>query len=352
MKAHRFIFFVVLTILFLGCKETQSTAERSDNAANDSSAEVSTTFNVVFYNVENLFDTEDDPQKADEEFTPAGEKEWTPERYDQKLAKLSRVIAASDDKLPAVIGLCEVENRKVVEDLAKTGALAAIEYGVIHRESPDGRGIDVALLYDTKRLNLNEAGVITTTLPVGDRPNTRLILHASGDINGAPVHFFVNHWPSRYGGKEKSEPNRLAVASNLRTYLDAVLQNDPDAEIIMMGDFNDHPDDKSIVEVLNAGSLSSSQPLANLMYDLHKKGKGSYNYRGEWGALDQFIVTRSLTDGEGIDVQPETVRFVRHDWMMYVNDKGEAYPNRTYGGPNYYGGFSDHLPIVATFSVY
>lgn len=334
--------------MLFACQEPRSTAK--DKVTADLQPEAA--FTVMFYNVENLFDLEDDPDKADEEFTPLGEKRWDEQRYQTKLNHLSKVISSTGAELPDVIGLCEVENRKVLEDLANTGKLKGKAYQIIHRESPDGRGIDVALLYNPDRIALREAGVIETFLPVGDRPNTRLILHASGKVNDRNVHFFVNHWPSRWGGKEASEPKRLAVAENLRSYLDEVIENDPDAEIVLMGDFNDHPDDRSLTDALGAGPVGSSSELLNLMYDMHKKGLGSYNYRGEWGALDQFIVSSTLLDGSALDVKPESAQFIRHDWMMYVNDEGMAYPSRTYGGTNYYGGYSDHLPILAEFVVY
>lgn len=348
MKALKFIFSSLLIVMLIACQETHTTTKDVTGEASAPEAE----FNVMFYNVENLFDLEDDPQKADEEFTPLGEKRWDEQRYQTKLVHLSKVISSAGAELPDVIGLCEVENRKVVEDLANTGKLKGKPYEIIHRESPDGRGIDVALLYNPERIKLREAGVIETTLPVGDRPNTRLILHASGKINKRNVHFFVNHWPSRYGGKEKSEPNRMAVAQNLRNYLDQLIADDPDAEIVLMGDFNDYPVEPSITDVLGAEPLSKQGSLVNLMDEMHRKGLGSYNYRGEWGALDQFMVSSTLMDGKGLDVKPESAQFIRHDWMMYVNDQGEAYPSRTYGGANYYGGYSDHLPILAEFLIY
>lgn len=301
---------------------------------------------VMFYNVENLFDMEDDPSTFDEDFTPTGKLTWDQGRFDKKLLNLGKVVAAASQtkELPSIIGLCEVENRSVVEDFAKSAYLKAVPYKVIHKDSPDGRGIDVALLYDERVISLEEVNYIESKLPAGDRPNTRLAMHVKGTIAGKELHLFVNHWPSRSGGKDATEPNRLTVAYNVRQEVNATLEKNPEAHIILMGDFNDHPNDKSLVEVLSAGR-KDEKLLYNLMWEKHKRGEGSYNYRGNWGALDQFIVSQNMADGFDLEVDESTVRFVREEWMMYTNDKGEVFPSRTYGGPNYYGGYSDHLPI-------
>lgn len=333
----RVLFAGLFISLFLCCSEHRPTVLSGDNGS----------LNLLFYNVENLFDTQDDPRTADEEFTPAGKKMWTEERYQNKLLNLGKVIASANDCMPDIIGLCEVENRKVLGDLIASPHFEKTNYSILHQDSPDGRGIDVALIYDPSRIQLEEAGYIQSTLPSGDRPNTRLILHARGTFNGSPFHVFVNHWPSRYGGQEKSEPNRLTVAYNLRQAINAVMSAEPDAQIVLMGDFNDYPNNKSLTDVLSAGR-KGEKLLTNLMWEQHKRGEGSYYYRGEWGALDQFIVSQNLLDGEGAEVDQSSVIFVRHEWMMYTDSTGVAFPNRTYGGPNYYGGFSDHLPIFMT----
>lgn len=333
----------IIPIFILGivsCKEVKPTA----------ASENTNELQLVFYNVENLFDIEDDPNKADEEFTPTGKKMWTADRYDHKLKQLGKVISSANSHMPDILGVCEVENKRVLEDLNASSNFAKVNYSILHKESPDGRGIDVGLLYNPERIRLDDIEYIESTLPVGDRPNTRLVMHAMGEFNGEELHVYVNHWPSRYGGQKESEPNRLTVAYNVRKSMDEVIAANPAANIVMMGDFNDHPNNKSIMEVIGA-DLDGKKGMVNLMWEKHKRGEGSYNYRGDWGALDQFIVTPTLTDGKGLDVDENSVQFVKHDWMMYVNDEGEAYPNRTYGGPNYYAGFSDHLPIAMTLIV-
>ncbi|WP_306642937.1 endonuclease/exonuclease/phosphatase family protein [Sanyastnella coralliicola] len=332
---QRLILLAVFICSFLACSDVRPTAINEDDSS----------ISLMFYNVENLFDTVDDPDTYDEEFTPTGSKEWTEERYQHKLSQLGKVIASADSHMPDILGLCEVENATVVQDLIESAWFKKAGYDFLHVDSPDGRGIDVALIYNPDRIELSLASTIQSKLPVGDRPNTRLVMHAEGEFEGKALHVFVNHWPSRHGGQEHSEPNRLTVAYNVRQKIDEILEKDPEAQIVMMGDFNDHPNNKSLMEVLSAGKKGDRKLLVNLMWEKHKSGLGSYNYKGDWGALDQFIVSQNLVDGEGADVDESTVEFVKHDWMMYVNDKGEAYPSRTYGGKNYYAGFSDHLPI-------
>ncbi len=343
MKKSAFLYFtaaIAVALLLNSCHSVQNT---SFNPSKE-------TLSIAFYNVENLFDLEDDPNTFDEEFTPNGKKAWTKDRYETKLLNLGKVVSSMDEAMPDVLGLCEIENRKVVEDLNKSPYFSGVNYQILHQESPDGRGIDVGLMFNADKIQLEIEGVIESTLPAGDRPRTRLILHAKGETNGEELHIFVNHWPSRSGGQEESEPNRLTVAFNLRNYIDEVLEKNPNALIVLMGDFNDHPNNKSIQDILRAGK-GKDYLLENLMWEKHKNGEGSYNYRGDWGALDQFMVSQNLLDGKGVDVVPESVQFVKHDWMMYVNKDGQASPSRTYGGPNYYGGYSDHLPIFMTLSL-
>jgi predicted extracellular nuclease len=329
--------FVLMTIASLECCKEKK--ELSIVAEDDSIL-------VAFYNVENLFDTADDPAIKDEEFTPTGRKAWTEERLQDKVEKLAKVLSSLSEQLPDVVGLCEVENRDVVQMLRDADALAAKDYQIVHKDSPDGRGIDVALIYDANKITVDHQSYIQSKLPIGDRPNTRLVLYARGVKNNDTLHFFVNHWPSRYGGQEKSEPNRLTVAYNVKNTLDSIRKASPDARIVLMGDFNDYPNNKSINEIIGAG-IKSEMPFYNMMWETHKAGKGSYNYKGEWGCLDQFIVSQGTVNASsGFSVKPDAGQIIKHDWMMYVNKEGVAYPNRTYGGPQYYGGYSDHLPIL------
>lgn len=297
---------------------------------------------VVFYNVENLFDTINDPVINDEEFLPEAEKEWNSERYAKKLADLSRVLGAvNPEELPEIIGLCEVENRQVVEDLAATAPLAQGNYQTVHIDSPDKRGIDVALLFRKGEFKL----IHHEALLVDPGFETRDILHVYGKLGKDKIHLFVNHWPSRWGGLEKSQPNRLVAAETLKTKVDELLADDPEAKIIIMGDMNDEPDNKSLAEVLNAQAPNSKAELYNLMIPLDEQHKGSYNYRGNWNMLDNLVVSASVLRGKGFVVTDQLGQVFQQEWMEYRNKKGQVSPNRTYGGPNYYGGISDHFPV-------
>lgn len=302
---------------------------------------------ILFYNVENLFDTKDDPKTSDEEFTPNGYKKWTQDRYNDKLTKLAKVVVASSKKHPVLIGLAEIENKNVVEDLVKMNDLKSTNYKVVHEESPDNRGIDVALIYDADRFKYLAHKSYRVDFPWDATIKSRDILMVQGVLAGNDtVNVFVNHWPSRRKGKEASEPKRMQAAKKLNEAISEVKKNNPNAKILCMGDFNDHPSDNSLVNGLNAGDANSTSGLVNLMLPLEKSGLGSHNYRGEWGMLDQIIVSSSfLETTKGYSIKSKKAFILKEDWMLYYNDKGEASPSKTYGGPNYYGGYSDHLPV-------
>lgn len=297
---------------------------------------------VVNYNVENLFDTEDDKHIDDNEFLPDSEKHWTKGRYQKKLDDIARVLTSIDEKdLPEIIGLAEIENRRVLEDLVKTKAMARGHYAIVHQDSPDERGIDVALLYRPDEFQF----ISIEAIVVYPGFKTRDILHVYGKFKKENFHFFVNHWPSRIGGLEKSEPNRIVAAETLKKTVDQVLAADPNANIVIMGDMNDTPENKSLKEVLGAGMPGSRSQLVNLMMPLALEGKGSYYYRGSWDMLDNLVVSQSLLDSKGFRVSPVTGHIFSQDWMNYTDKNGNVSPNRTYGGPNYYGGVSDHYPV-------
>jgi predicted extracellular nuclease len=317
---------VLFVILFVSCRSGKETNH----------------ITVVGYNVENLFDTVDDPHKNDNEFLPDSKKEWTPERYQKKLNDIARVLSdINPEDMPEIIGLAEIENQKVLEDLVKTEALAPGNYKIAHRESPDKRGIDVALLYRPDEFKLYGYEAI----PVDPGFATRDILHVWGRFKREKFHFFVNHWPSRIGGLAKSEPARIVAAESLKKAVDPVLAEDPEAHIVIMGDMNDEPFNKSLRSVLGAASPESDSTLVNLMMPLSEAGKGTYNYRGNWNMLDNLVVSSNLLDQKGFRVTPPTGFIFHESWMEYTGKKGEISPNRTYGGPNYYGGVSDHFPV-------
>lgn len=303
-------------------------------------------YTVVSYNVENLFDIVDDPNIPDEEFLPESEKQWNKERYQKKLDDLVKVISEINPKeLPEIIGLVEVENREVLEDLIRTGALADEKYDIVHEESPDYRGIDVALIYRKNAFKV----VAHETLPVifSDDPEfkTRDILHVEGKIRNKTVHLFVNHWPSRIGGEDKTEPKRILAAKVLKKKVDQLLADDPKVRIIIMGDMNDEPSNKSLLETLGAQSPDSGMKLVNLMMPDDALGFGTYFFSGNWNMLDHLIVSYGLINGRGIQVDKNKGFVYQNDWMVFTNKNGDKTPNRSYVGNKYVGGVSDHFPV-------
>lgn len=309
---------------------------------------------VVFYNVENLFDIRNDMGERDGEFTPEGANKWTEDRYQKKLEDLAKVLSSVNKKeMPEIIGLCEIENRKVIDDLVKTSLMKDGDYEIEHFESPDFRGIDCALLYRPDEFKVIKSYPVKIAFADDLAYTTRDILYVKGETrNKEEFHIFVNHWPSRIGGLEQTEPKRVAVAQLLKSKIDSVLKVNPRANILVMGDMNDEPSNKSISEVLAAKSPEiKNAALVNLMYPDHSNKKGSYNYRGTWNMLDNIIVSAGLLDNNGFQCI-EKQGFVFHEkWMEYEDKTNGITPNRTYGGPNYYGGVSDHFPVFVNFSL-
>ncbi len=349
------IAFLSSLIFFIGC-DASNNANTNDAPNNVDQAESQTDnkksrkdVRIAFYNVENLFDPADDPNKPDEEFTPKGKNKWTIDRYEKKLKQLGKVINTME--LPTFIGLCEVENKKVVVDLAANEALADGHYDIAHVESNDYRGIDVALLYNKNRFTVESVENKVLSFPRritnGQNYTSRDLFHVTGQLDdGETLHIFVNHWPSRRGGLKASEPKRTFVAGKLRQMIDKVQADDKDARIIIMGDFNDETDNKSITKVLKAVAKDSDTPneLVNCFAAQDAKDEGSYNYRGTWNMLDQIILSDNFFDSNSA-LQYESSTIFKEDFIMYKDSRNGPSPSRTYGGPNYYGGFSDHLPV-------
>ena len=303
-------------------------------------------YTVVSYNVENLFDTVDDPKIPDEEFLPTSEKKWDSERYQKKLNNLVRVITEINPKeLPEIVGLVEVENRTVLEDLIRTGVLKNQKYGIIHEESPDYRGIDVALIYRQDAFQEVSHETLPVVFPDDPEFKTRDILHVTGKIKKKTVHVFVNHWPSRIGGDEKTEPKRVLAASVLKSKIDQILAEDPSARIIIMGDMNDEPANKSLYETLGAESPDSGARLVNLMMPDDAKSMGTYFYSGSWNMLDNLVVSDALIKGKRFQVVDDKGFIFTNEWMTFTNKNGDKTPNRSYVGNKYVAGVSDHFPV-------
>ena len=309
-------------------------------------------YGVMFYNLENLYDTINDPKVDDETFLPGADRKWDDEKYKKKLKQLSKVIATGADEMPVLVGLCEVENLMVVNDLAATLNLSAANYSVVHFDSPDERGIDVALMYNKNVFTPKVKSPIHVTIPADSVDYTRDILYVAGTINingkKEDLHIFVNHWPSRSEGEEVSAPKRAAAAQTLKHVIDSLNNKFTDPNIIIMGDFNDTPFDISIQKILMAQETNNTyadECLVNTMADKQKTGEGTYNFKGNWQVLDQIIVSESLLDKNSIDADLNTAKIVKQDWMLFHHDKYGDSPDRTYSGIKYIGGYSDHLPV-------
>lgn len=305
---------------------------------------------ITHYNVENLFDTIDDPKINDDEFLPGGKNNWTAERYAIKLERLSQVVLAMNNGTgPDLLGICEIENRQVAEDLRQRIHQKGRKYAMAHFESPDNRGIDVGLIYDSKKFKLLRAQSLTVTLP-GEKPwPTRDVLLVTGQLkNKSRLHVFVNHWPSRSGGQEKSEINRMAAAKVVRQAIDSLLAADPTAHILTMGDFNDGPADIAPRQIMGADSLpQGTAPLYNPFLALNSDTtQGSYNYRGAWQFIDHIsISTNSFNEKSKIKYIQGSAKAEKFDFMLEKEGRYAGNPWRTYAGSRYLGGYSDHLPV-------
>ncbi len=312
---------------------------------------------IAFYNLENLFDTDDDPQNpGDDEWLPSAAKQWTPQRYQEKLGRLATTIATlgggASTGGPALLGVCEVENEKVLRDLLTQPPLATSNYGIVHRESPDWRGIDCGLLY--RREKFEVIGSQALYVDIGTRSDgsprtTRDILMVVGQLEGAPLTVFVNHWPSRRGGEAASRPGREAAAQLLRAAVDSIQAADPAMGIIIVGDFNDDPTSPSLAKTLQATGKrgdAAQTGLYNPMTSLYRQGEGSLGYRDSWNLFDQIIVSDNLAQAdEGWRLKQ--ARVLRQPNLLQPSGRFKGYPLRTYVGNSYLGGYSDHLPVYA-----
>lgn len=308
---------------------------------------------IMFYNAENLFDTEDDSLKRDDDFTPQGMKYWSYKKYRKKLYNISKVITAIGQwEMPEIVGLCEIENRFVLTELLQKTALNKFDYRIVHKESPDRRGIDVALLYRSSQFSLIEYEAVRVRFPFAANRPTRDILYVKGRTNNNDtLHLFVNHWPSRWGGQMATDRKRRYAASVLKRKTDSLFEADNNPKIIIMGDLNDYPENGSLMEDLDAKTefeKPENEQLYNLAFYLqNSKGKGTHKHKGEWGVLDQLIVSGALLKAEskmasGID----NAHVFDAPFLLETDENHTGYKAfRTYIGMKFHDGFSDHLPV-------
>ena len=315
---------------------------------------MSLTFSLMFYNTENFYDTVDDPLTMDDDFTPKGSRKWTDERYNEKVRKITDVInEIVRPEFPDIIALAEIENKTVMNSiLDEMRSRGKKGYSYVHYDSPDERGSDVAIIYNMHSFKILKTEPILVHLP-GIEDRTRDILYVKGKLpNDETLHLFVTHFPSRGEGKNLSEPRRYFVAGELKNAIHKVTDKDSNAKVIIMGDFNDTPDNNSVDEVLGAQKNFENiqnKKLYNLLYPRHKRGLGS-TFHKEWMLFDQIIVSGSLLTANNIDCKPEYADIFNPEWLLYFGKSGVPKPNRTYSG-KYVGGYSDHLPVFLKFFI-
>lgn len=310
---------------------------------------------VGFYNLENLHDTifDTDTNKImQDDYTPHGDKKWDSEKYNHKLENLSKVIAdMATDVVPegmAILGVAEVENRNVLEDLVKTEKLAKRNYQIVHYDSPDKRGIDVGLIYNPSLFKVVSSKTFELKMPDDSTFFTRDQLLVSGIMNGELVHVIVAHWPSRSGGEKRSAPKRIAAGQLGRAIIDSLLMIDSGAKIIYMGDLNDDPNNLSVKKYMNTvdkPELVKDKVLLNPMEPFFKKGIGTLAYRDTWNLFDQLIVTPGLVGKDYSTIKYYNAKVYNKSYLKQTNGQYAGYPLRTHAGGAYMGGYSDHFPV-------
>ncbi len=308
---------------------------------------------IGFYNLENLFDTIDNTLINDEEFLPSGIRNYNTAIYRDKLTKLASVIAqmgtAYTPDGPAILGVAEIENDTVLNDLIKETQLKKRNYQFVHYDSKDARGVDVGLLYNPTYFSVIASDKLFVSLPTGskDAYYTRDILWVKGKLNGELIHLYVNHWPSRSGGEKRSEPGRIAAAAVCRKHIDSILLKEPNAKIVVMGDLNDDPTNKSVEKVLKAvdkDQLDQQGALFNPWLDLFRNGIGTLAYQDAWGLFDQIIVSKQWLNKDQSGFFLYQPHVFNNEFLVENNGRYKGYPMRTWDGNSYRGGYSDHFP--------
>jgi hypothetical protein len=341
----RFFTLTLLSLIFLSSLSTYSQKKY-------------TAHNIAFYNLENLFDTENDPEKNDEA-SPIMEMKADREAvYKKKLHNMATVIADIGKEItknaPVVLGVSEIENIKVLEDLLNEPELKDKNYGIVHFDSPDGRGIDVALLYQKAYFKPTIKSSHELVIYDDDSRNrvyTRDQLLVSGLLEGEMIHVIVNHWPSRRGGEARSRPKRVAAAKLTKHLMDSIQAQDPYAKIFMMGDLNDDPTNASLKEVLQAKSEWDEVKLKgiyNPFENLFKDGLGTTAYRDAWSLFDQILVTKPLLDRDFSSFRFYKAGIYNKYYLTEKRGRWKGYPKRSFSNGSFIDGYSDHFPVYVT----
>lgn len=351
---RKILFFGVAVSLLFACSPKLSQTGKN-NTSGTKTYKVNT---VAFYNLENLFDTIDDPNTFDEK-SPIMEldKRVRSEVYWKKNANMAKVIseigADVAKNAPVIVGVAEIENRTVLEDLVNDSKLKNGNYGIVHYDSPDARGIDVALLYQKKIFKPTSSSVHEVVIYDLNNPErryyTRDVLLVSGELDGDEMHFLVNHWPSRFGGEKRSRGNREKAAAVNKRIVDSLQEINPYAKVVIMGDMNDGPYNSSIKNILQAegdkGKVKSKgiyNPMENMQ---KKKGLGTLGYRDSWDLFDQILVTEGFLKADADSYQYYKAGIYNPNYLYNQSGRWKGYPFRSYSDGQFTGGYSDHLPV-------
>jgi len=310
-------------------------------------------FAVVFYNVNNLYDTINQPDVADDEYTPASGKQWNTTKYNTKLNNIAKVISSVNAPgLPEIVGLAEVENKNILKDLVANPLLKSGNYQIVHEESPDRQGLDVAFLYKKGFFRYLSHKKIPIDPKLDSALYLRDILYVKGIVNKIDtLHIFINHWKSRKEGSKKTESIRVFSAKVLEKQVDSLIKLNKKSKIIVMGDFNDEPTDKSLFKTLdgtNRRKNTTNSELYNLLYDKHNIGnEGTFYYKNQWFMFDQILISQGLLKTKhGLITDHDAGKIFKPEWLLIKNPKdNKVIPYATFAGSKYLGGFSDHLPV-------
>jgi predicted extracellular nuclease len=302
-------------------------------------------YTIAFYNLENLFDIHNDATTHDGDFLPGSEKRWTKKRYERKLHKLGQVISKigfeNTQRPPAIVGLAEIENENVIKDLIQSSDLEPYDYGLVHYDSKDERGIDVALIYDKTVFTVEDSKTYSVYLEddIGEQDYTRDILLVSGMFDSERLHLIINHWPSRREGELISNPKRIKAAEKVIEIIDAIKSNHLNPKILVMGDFNDNPNNESVKLLSNKGELF------NPMETLLSYSRGSVSHRFKWNLFDQILFSTNFFETEIDKLKFDEANIFDEKFLTQYKGKFKGQPFRTYVGKKYKGGYSDHFPV-------
>ncbi len=338
----------VLLLMFLTFLDSSYAQQNKDAKQYNVSA-------IGFYNLENLHDTifdADTNKILQDDYTPNGDKKWSSERYFHKINNLAKVIAdMATDIVPeglTMLGVAEVENAEVMNDLIHAGDLSKRHYQIVHYDSPDKRGVDVGLIYNPTYFKVESSKTFTLKLASDPNFRTRDQLLVNGYLNGELIHVIVAHWPSRSGGEKKSAPKRIAAADLGRAIIDSIIKTDINAKIIYIGDLNDDPINQSLkkhIITVDKQELVTKNTMFNPMESLYKKGIGSLAYKDTWNLFDQLIVSSGLVGKDYTSLKFYNAKVFNKNYLKQNSGQFAGYPLRTHAGGTYMGGYSDHFPV-------